>query len=146
MRFRASLVRPERPATLDGTATPAYEPQMFGSNGRGTSVQPMAAEADRRRFVVRCCILIALGLAYRGSFSTLHAWMGSPAFLVGLGICLVAAAWLGLRGALVAIVCIALVDRGSALRLAADAETSLIAGVIGLLVKLVLAGGLGLVV
>lgn len=36
----------------------------------------------------------------------LEAKIGNPAFLVGLGICLVAAAWLGVRGALVVIACV----------------------------------------
>jgi len=132
--------------TLDGTALTAYEPPMFGPSGRGASVQPKAVQIARRRVVVRCGILIALILAYRGSFGTLHAWVGNPAFLLGLAICLVAAAWLGLRGALLAIVCVALVDRGSALRLPVSSETGPTAGIIALLLKLVLAGGLGLVV
>jgi two-component system, cell cycle sensor histidine kinase and response regulator CckA len=95
---------------------------------------------------LRCCILGALMLGYRGSFTTLYGLFGAPAFLLGLGICLLAAAWLGVRGALVVIVGIALIDRGQALRLATTAENGRTAGVIALLVKLVLAGGLGLVV
>jgi two-component system cell cycle sensor histidine kinase/response regulator CckA len=85
-------------------------------------------------------------LGYRGSFSTLHGLLGAPAFLVGLGICLLAGAWLGVRGALVVIVGVALIDRGQALRLAESPENGRTAGIIALLVKLVLAGGLGLVV
>jgi two-component system, cell cycle sensor histidine kinase and response regulator CckA len=119
---------------------------MFGPNGRGASAQPKAAQVERRRVVVRCCILIALVLAYRGSFSAVHGWVGNPAFILGLGVCLLAAAWLGLRGALLTIVCVAILDRGFALRLSASAETSFMAGIIALLLKLVLAGGLGLVV
>jgi two-component system cell cycle sensor histidine kinase/response regulator CckA len=105
-----------------------------------------AAYAKHRHLLVRCCILAALVLAYHGSFRALHGLLGGPAFLVGLGICLVAGAWLGVRGALVVIVSVALVDRGHALELAAGADTGLTAGIIALLVKLVLAGGLGLVV
>ncbi|HET7543649.1 MAG TPA: ATP-binding protein [Polyangiaceae bacterium] len=95
---------------------------------------------------MRCAILAALMLAYRGSFSALHALIGNPAFLVGLGICLVAAAWLGVRGALIAIAGVALIDRSICLQLPPSLETGRIASVIALLVKLVLAGGLGLVV
>jgi two-component system cell cycle sensor histidine kinase/response regulator CckA len=130
---------------LDGTAPTAYEPQMFGLNGRGASGRPKAAQ-ERRSVVVRCCILGALVLAYQGSFNALHGWLGNPAFLLGLGMCLMAAAWLGVRGALVTIMCVALVDRSFALRLPVSAETSSTAGLIALLIKLVLAGGLGLVV
>lgn len=139
---------------------------MFGSSGAGASVQPKEAELSssppslqlrrstrqaspqrgRRALVVQCGILAALLLAYRGSFSILHALIGDPAFLLGLGICLVAAAWLGLRGALVAIVSVALIDRGLALQLPVSPHTGLTAAIIALLVKLVLAGGLGLVV
>lgn len=95
---------------------------------------------------MRAAVLAALILAYRGSFSTLHGSIGNPAFLVGLGICLVAAAWLGLRGALVVVVTIALVDCSFALRLPDSPETGTTAAVVALLAKLVLAGGLGLAV
>ncbi len=95
--------------------------------------------------MVRCCILAALVVGYGGSLGPLHRLMGSPAFLLGLGICVVAAAWLGIRGALVVIVSVALVDRGLALQLGEGTETGRVAGIIALLVKLVLAGGLGLV-
>jgi len=124
----------------------AYDEQMFGPNDGNASVQPNVSPVARRGVVVRCGILVALVLAYRGAFGMLHGWLGGPAFLLGLGICLVAAAWLGLRGALLAIVCVALVDRGAALRLATSAETGPTAGIIAVLLKLVLAGGLGLVV
>ncbi|HEY3497877.1 MAG TPA: ATP-binding protein [Polyangiaceae bacterium] len=96
--------------------------------------------------MVRSCILAALILAYRGSFATLHALLGNPAFLLGLGLCLLAAAWLGVRGALLVIVGVALIDRSFALQLPQTPEVGLTAAVIALLVKLVLAGGLGLVV
>jgi PAS domain S-box-containing protein len=123
----------------------AYDRPMLGSNGQGVSVQPKVAEHQRRGVVVRCCILVVLVLAYRVSFSTLYGLVGGPAFLLGLVICLVAAAWLGVRGALLAIVCVALVDRGSALSLPVSYETSSSSGLIALLAKLLLAGGLGLV-
>jgi len=70
--------------------------------------------------------------------------MGNPAFLLGLCVCLLAAVWLGVRGALVVIVGVAFFDRGQALQLPPSPETGPIAGIIALLVKLVLAGGLGL--
>jgi two-component system cell cycle sensor histidine kinase/response regulator CckA len=110
---------------------------MFGSSG--------PPQRQRRSVVVRCGILAALVLAYRGSFGSLHALIGNPTFLLGLGICLVAAAWLGVRGALVVIVSVALVDLSLALHLPDAFETGPTAGLIALLVKLVLAGGLGLV-
>jgi two-component system, cell cycle sensor histidine kinase and response regulator CckA len=123
-------------------------PVMFGSSGIVASVQPKEAARERKRrgVALRCGVLVALVLAYRVSFSTLHGLVGNPTFLIGLGICLVAAAWLGLRGALVVIVGVALVDRDLALRLPVSVETAPTAAIISLLVKLVLAGGLGLVV
>ena len=83
-------------------------------------------------------------LAYRASFSTLHGLVGNSAFLPGLCICLLAAAWLGVRGALVVIVGVALIDYGQAFKLPLSPETGPTAGIIALLIKLVLAGGLGM--
>ncbi len=135
---------------------------MFGSSDPGSLVQLGEAVAgsypSRRRIgrasaqralrsvVVQGCVLAALILAYRASFLTLYGRIGDPAFLFGLGLCVVSAAWLGVRGALVVIVAIAVIDRSHALDLRASAETGNVAGLIALLVKLVLAGGLGLVV
>jgi two-component system cell cycle sensor histidine kinase/response regulator CckA len=122
---------------------------MLGSSDDSVSVRPRATQLPHRtlRFVaVRCGILAALLLAYRASFGTLYGWIGNPAFLAGLGVCLLAAASLGVRGALVVIVCVAFIDRGLALQLPASDETGATAGLVALLVKLVLAGGLGLVV
>jgi two-component system cell cycle sensor histidine kinase/response regulator CckA len=129
---------------------------MLGSSGLGASVQPMAARASGsppatplgplRSGAIKWGVLALLVLIYRGSFGVVHGWIGSPAFLLGLSICLVGAAWLGVRGALVAIVAVVLVDRGLALQLPASGDTGRPAAVIALLVKLVLAGGLGLVV
>jgi two-component system cell cycle sensor histidine kinase/response regulator CckA len=124
---------------------------MFRSSGPGASVQPEgtprpAAPQRRRGVVVRCCILAALALTYRAAFGTLYGLLGDPAFLLGLGICILAAAWLGVRGAAVVIVSVALLDRSYALQLPVRPETGVMAGIIALLVKVVLAGGLGLVV
>src|SRR4051812_9296462 len=58
----------------------------------------------RRGVLARCGILAALVLAYRISLGPLHGLVGSPAFLLGLCICILAAVWLGVRGALVMIV------------------------------------------
>ncbi len=120
---------------------------MLGSSRRSESVEPNISDPKRQRrgIALRCCVLAALLFAYWASFSALHHLIGNLAFLVGVFICLVAAAWLGVRGALVVIACVALVDRSHALRLSAGVETGPTAGVIALLVKLVLAGGLGLV-
>ncbi len=138
---------------------------MFGSSGPGASVQPKATDVascsaapftatsalalpqrKQPRVAVRVCVLAGLTLAYIAAFGALHALIGDAAFLPGLGICLLAAAWLGLRGALVMIASLAVIDRALALELPASLETGRVAGVIALLVKLVLAGGLGLIV
>ena len=112
----------------------------------GRMVQPVRARGQHRQALVRAGGLVALVVAYCASFEALHGLLGSPTFLIGLGICLIAAAWLGVRGALVVIVGVALIDRSLALALPAGPDTGQAAGVIALLVKLVLAGGLGLVV
>jgi PAS domain S-box-containing protein len=122
---------------------------MFRSSGPDPSVQPTRtakSQRMRRGVAVQCCVLAALVLAYWGSFGTLYGRIGDPAFLLGLVLCLVAAALLGVRGALVVIVSVALIDRSHVLELPASPETGRTAGIIALLVKLVLAGGLGLVV
>jgi PAS domain S-box-containing protein len=121
---------------------------MFGSRGPSASDPPTdpTPHRERRGVLVRCGILAALMLAYRTSFSALHGLLGPPAFMLGLGICLLAAAWLGVRGALVVIVTVALIDRGRALELPQGPDTGRSAGFIALLVKIVLAGGLGVVV
>lgn len=121
---------------------------MLGSSGQSVLLQPLPTEPERRprSIALRCCILAVLVLVYGAAFGALHRLIGNPAFLFGLGVCLVAAAWLGVRGALVVIVSVALTDRIHALQLPASLETGQTAGVIALLVKLVLAGGLGLVV
>jgi PAS domain S-box-containing protein len=94
----------------------------------------------------RCSVLAGSILAYGGAFSTLHGRIGDAAFLLGLGLCLLAAVWLGVRGAIVVIISVALLDRGHALELPPSPMTGTTAGVIALLVKFVLAGGLGMVV
>jgi two-component system, cell cycle sensor histidine kinase and response regulator CckA len=113
---------------------------------RARTTPAAPAALDRRALALRCGVLGALVLAYRASFGTLHGLIGAPAFLPGLGICLLAAAWLGVRGALAAIVVVGLIDRSHALELPASPDTGRTAGIIALLIKLVLAGGLGLVV
>lgn len=100
----------------------------------------------RRDVALRSVLLATAVFAYGASFKVLHGLFGNPAFLVGLALCLVAGAWLGVRGALVVIVSVALVDRHFALGLPRSPELGTHAAVISLLVKLVLAGGLGLVV
>jgi len=121
---------------------------MFGSSGAGVSVRPTTGRSpgERRRVLTRCGIVAGLMLLYRATFASAHGLLGNPAFLLGLSICVLAAAWLGLRGALVVIVGVMLIDRRLALQLPASAETGMTAAIIALLVKLVLAGGLGLIV
>ena len=130
----------------------AYDRLMLVSSGAETSVQASetwpggsgAALRARRGVLVRCGMLAVLVLAYRVSFSTLHGLLGNAAFLCGLSICLLASVWLGVRGALVAIVSVALIDRAQALQLPLSPETGSTAGAVALLIKLVLAGGLGM--
>ena len=131
--------RAPRPGTLDGTALTAYDGAMLGSSGPSVSVQPKEAELQlaRRRVLVRCCILFALVLAYRGLFSVLHGLIGSPAYLLCLGICLLAAARLGVRGALVAIVTNAVIDRALSHQLPVRHQTRKTTGIMSLILKLV---------
>lgn len=103
-------------------------------------------DGDGQRFLIRCGVLAALTLAYVVAFSALHARIGNPAFLVGLGICVLSGAWFGTRGAVVAIVAVVLIDRSHALGLPPNPEVGRTAGIVSLLVKVVLAGGLGLIV
>jgi PAS domain S-box-containing protein len=121
------------------------EVASLGTSRRRRSSGPAAAQDQRRNVALRCGILATLLLAYAASLGSLHGQLGDPAFLFGLGICLAAAVGLGVRGALIAIVCVAFIDRHLALLLPERAETGPVAGIISLLVKLVLAGGLGLV-
>jgi two-component system, cell cycle sensor histidine kinase and response regulator CckA len=106
----------------------------------------MASERMRSGVLMRAGIVAVLVVAYRASLGALHGSIGNPAFLLGLAICLVAAAWLGVRGALVAVLAVALIDRGFAVQLPTSPEVGRPASMLALLVKVVLAGGLGLVV
>jgi PAS domain S-box-containing protein len=134
---------------------------MFGASGAGASVQRQVdarsnaalssaptsrikpRQSNPRVIAIRCCVLAALLVGYRASFGAVHALVGNPAFLLGLGLCLLAAAWFGVRGALVMIISVAVVDRGLARQLPISLETGRTASMIALLVKVVLAGGLG---
>jgi two-component system, cell cycle sensor histidine kinase and response regulator CckA len=113
---------------------------MSASNSR------VPAQLGRRNILIRCAILAVLVLAYRLSFMPLHGVFGNPTFLLGQLICLTSAALLGLRGALVVIVIVALLDRSFALSMPLGPETGRTAAVIVTLVKLLLSGGLGLIV
>jgi two-component system cell cycle sensor histidine kinase/response regulator CckA len=125
---------------LDGPGVTAYEERMFASRKR-----PAPPQRKFRDVAMRCGALAALTLAYHGSLGTLYGLIGKSAFLVGLGLCVTAAALLGVRGALVVIAAVALIDRNLALELPRTPDVGRTAAVISLLVKLVLAGGLGLV-
>lgn len=107
----------------------------------GTAVQAKLGRGDVAR---RALILAALAVVYRVAFFPLHERVGNTAFLLGATLCLLAAVLLGLRGALVAVAVVAVLDRGFALALPGPGRGPT-AGVIALLVKLLLAGGLGLV-
>ena len=98
-----------------------------------------------RAMVERAATVAVLLGGYWIVFPILHRLIGNPSFLLGLAPCLVAGALLGIRGAVVAVLLVVLMDRQAALALAGP-ETSIPAAVIAGLVKLILAGGLGLVV
>jgi nitrogen-specific signal transduction histidine kinase len=87
--------------------------------------------------------LALLVVAYRIAFVPLHGVVGNPAFLLGVIPCLTAALLLGWRGALATVVVVQVIDRSFALTMP-GVETSLSAGVIALLSKLLVAGGLGM--
>lgn len=123
---------------LDQLADRAYDPRgMSGSSSR------FALERGSREIAIRCVISTLSVLAYCLAFRSLHAAIGSPAFLLGLVPCLTAATLLGVRGAIAAVFVVALIDRHFALALPGP-DTSLIAGALALLGKLLLAGGLGM--
>jgi len=86
-----------------------------------------------------------LVVGYRFSFTPLQSAVGNPAFLVGLIPCLAAALSFGLRGALVVVVVVQLIDWDFA-RAMSGAETGAAAAAIALLSKLLVAGGLGMVI
>ncbi len=112
---------------------------MSCSRGSSTARRPS------ERVVVRSALLAALVVAYRLGFSTLHERIGEPVFLLGLLPCLAAALLLGLRGALVVVVVVTLLDRSSALSIGGSSANRIV-GVLALSAKLLLAGGLGWVV
>jgi PAS domain S-box-containing protein len=101
--------------------------------------------ALRHVIALRCAALVVLLVGYRFAFARLHGAVGNPAFLVGLIPCLAAAILLGLPGALVVVVIVQLVDWSLALSMP-GAETGATAGVIALLSKLLVAGGLGMAI
>jgi two-component system, cell cycle sensor histidine kinase and response regulator CckA len=128
---------------------------MWGSNGRslaraelqGGALRPSselrAALAPRVQLAIRCAVLLVLIVGYRLAFTPLHGVVGNSAFLVGLVPCLTAALLLGARGAVIVVFIVQLSDRSYALGMP-GAETGLTAGVIALLSKLLVAGGLGM--
>jgi nitrogen-specific signal transduction histidine kinase/CheY-like chemotaxis protein len=93
----------------------------------------------------RCAIVALLLGGYHLSFSTIHGMVGNPAFLVGLIPCLTAAYLLGVRGALIVVLLVQISDKSFALYMP-GAETGKTAAVIALLGKLLVAGGLGMVI
>jgi signal transduction histidine kinase/CheY-like chemotaxis protein len=109
------------------------------------SIGGVGASGGLRDVARRCAILVLLVVGYRLSFTPLHGVVGTPAFLVGLIPCLAAAILLGLRGALVVVVVVQLIDRSFALAMLGG-ETGATAGAIALLSKLLVAGGLGMAI
>lgn len=132
-RGKALIARFEEPMTA----------AMWGSNRWVGSSGGLRGVALWRDVALRCAALVLLVVAYRFSFTPLRGLVGNPAFLVGLIPCLAAAISFGLRGALVVVVVVQLIDRNFALSLS-GAETGATAAVIALLSKLLVAGGLGM--
>ena len=134
---------------ISSDSSASVEPSTEAAGSRlpsgGRSTPRVTPRRDPRSVAVRSGILAALIVTYGFAFTALYARIGSPAFLPGLAICLVAAVLLGLRGAMAVIVAVIIIDRIHALELPQTLENGPIAGVIALLVKLVLAGGLGLI-
>jgi PAS domain S-box-containing protein len=119
--------------------------RRLGSNEGLRNIALRCSSALRRNVALRCATLVLLVLGYRFAFTPLHGVVGNPAFLVGLIPCIAAAVLLGLRGALVIAVVVQLIDTSFALSMP-GAETGATAGVIALLAKLLVAGGLGMVI
>jgi PAS domain S-box-containing protein len=99
----------------------------------------------RASLALRCAALVLLVVGYRFSFTSIHGAVGNPAFLLGLIPCIAAAISFGLRGAVVVVMVVQLIDRGFALSMP-GVETGTTAGVIALLSKLLVAGGLGMAI
>jgi C4-dicarboxylate-specific signal transduction histidine kinase/CheY-like chemotaxis protein len=114
---------------------------MFGKSG---SAPGRVSQTARRGVAVWVGVVAGLVIAYAGVLPAAHGVVGNPAFLLGLLVCIVAAAGgLGPTGTLVVILCVALIDRQFAQTLPITEETSEAAAVISLLVKVVFACGLG---
>jgi len=111
---------------------------MSGSSGS------FAVERGLREVAARCVVLALLVLAYALSFHPLYGVIGRPAFLFSVVPCMMAAALLGLRGAVVVVFTVAVIDRSFAMELPGP-DSGILAGVVALLAKLLLAGGLGMV-
>ena len=110
-------------------------------SGSGTTPE---AKLGRGDLALRAGGIAWLAVVYRFAFFPLYERVGSAAFVLGLGICLLAAVLLGFRGALGAAAIVAVLDRGFAEKLPGPGMGST-AGLVALLLKVVLAGGLGLV-
>jgi two-component system, cell cycle sensor histidine kinase and response regulator CckA len=125
--------------------------RRIGSSGGLQGIAPGSDDALRhgvatlRRAALRAAAVPLLLVAYGFAFTPVHGLIGNPAFLIGLIPCLAAAALFGLRGALVVVMVVQLLDRGFALSMPGP-ETGLTAGVIALLSKLLVAGGLGIAI
>ena len=111
--------------------------------GMWGSIRRVGASQRLRNVALRCAALALLLVAYYSSFTAIHGVVGNPAFLLGLVPCLAAALLLGLRGAVVVVVLVQLIDRSYAHAMPGS-ETSATAGIIALLGKLLIAGGLGM--
>lgn len=122
---------------------------MWGSGGRnGANGEPRHGvirkdNALLENRALRALALVLLLVGYRVAFRPLHDVVGNPAFLVGVIPCLTAALAFGLRGALIVILTVQLIDGSFALDMPDGAETGLPALAIAVLSKLLVAGGLG---
>jgi two-component system, cell cycle sensor histidine kinase and response regulator CckA len=115
------------------------------ASGMWGSISRVGASGRLRGVALRCAAVVLLVIGYRLSFIPLRGAIGNPAFLVGLIPCLAAAILFGLRGALVVVVIVQLIDRSFALSMD-GAETGATAAGIALLTKLLVAGGLGMAI
>jgi len=108
---------------ISSDSSASVEPSTEAAGSRlpsgGRSTPRVTPRRDPRSVAVRSGILAALIVTYGFAFTALYARIGSPAFLPGLALCLVAAVLLGLRGAMAVIVavmarCVAAVAPGLA--------------------------------
>lgn len=113
---------------------------MSGSSG------PFFEKRRLGQVAARGAILAVMVLGYLLALGPMYELLGSPAFLLGLVPCVTAAFLLGLPGALAVTAIVVLGDRAFAMSTGGAPGTGAAAGIVAMSIKLLLAGGLGLVV